>query len=186
MSTHIVDRIEAVRFPKETVGHYEDIFIVLELGGDNNVRDHRNRRARSWGATSIGPEWEVIGDCCRKWAAACSGGMTKLRGRLTKPESYIRAYRKALANAYVGIQSAVGYGLHITGRVRFDRADKAAARLLKEAVDAGKTPRDESRFGEERAVVEFNLADKTDAALWFRCQHGVGWNNVEVGGPGEI
>lgn len=47
MSTHIVDRIEAVRFPKETVGHYEDIFIVLELGGDNNVRDHRNRRARS-------------------------------------------------------------------------------------------------------------------------------------------
>jgi hypothetical protein len=112
--------------------------------------------------------------------------MTKLRGRLTKPESYIRAYRKALADAAIGIDSAARRGLRLTGRVRFDQADKAAARLLKEAVDAGKTPRDESRFGEERAVVEFNLADKTDAALWFRCQHGVGWNNVEVSGPGEI
>ena len=40
----------------------------------------------------------MIGDCC-KFAAACSGGMTKLRGRKTTPEAYIRAYRKALENA---------------------------------------------------------------------------------------
>ena len=45
MSTHIVDRIEAVRFAKEDIDHYEDIYLVAELGGDNNVRDMRGRRA---------------------------------------------------------------------------------------------------------------------------------------------
>ena len=39
MSTHIVDKIEAVRLSQEATGHYEDIFLVMELGGDNNVRD---------------------------------------------------------------------------------------------------------------------------------------------------
>ena len=99
MSTRIVDQIEAIRFPKEITGHYADRFLVAELGGDNNVRCARtNKRARSWYATAIGMEWEVIGKAC-EIAASCSGGMTKLRGCATKPESYIRAYRKALANA---------------------------------------------------------------------------------------
>ena len=81
MSTHIVDRIEAIRFPKETTGRYADFFLVAELGGDNNVRCARtNRRARTWSATAIGEEWAVIGEACR-FAASCSGGMTKLRGR---------------------------------------------------------------------------------------------------------
>ena len=186
MSTHTVDRIEAVRFPKESIGHYEDVYLVVELGGDNNVRDNRGRRARSWGATCIGPDWEVIGECCRKWACSCSGGMTKLRGRQTKPESYIRAYRKALADAALGIGGAACRQLHLTGRIRFDRKDKSGAYHLQEAVKGGKTPRDETRYGEERAVVDFNLTDPAELALWFRCQHGVAWNNVEVRGPGEI
>ena len=38
MSTHIVDRIEAIRFPAEATGHYADLFLVVELGGDNNLR----------------------------------------------------------------------------------------------------------------------------------------------------
>ena len=63
--------------------------------------------------TCIGPEWQVIGDCCR-FAAGCSGGMTKLRGRQTKPEAYIRAYRKALANAADGLQGAASRNIHIT------------------------------------------------------------------------
>jgi len=183
MSTHIVDRIEAVRFPKEVIDHYEDVFLVLELGGDNNVRDMRGRRARSWGATCIGPEWEVIGSCCR-FAAGCSGGMTKLRGRVTKPESYIRAYRKALAKSDT-LAGAASWGLHLTGRIRFDRSDKSAVYHLQEAIRGGKVPRDETRYGEPRAVVDFDLSDPADLALWYRCHHGVGWNCVEVSGPFE-
>ena len=186
MSVHIVDRIEAIRFPKEVMNHYEDIYLVVELGGDNNVRDMRGRRARSWGATCIGSEWQVIGDCCR-FAAGCSGGMTKLRGRVTKPESYIRAYRKAIATAANGIQEAgLRRGLHLIGRICFDRNDKSALYLLCEAHKAGKTPRNETRYGGPRAVIDFHLSDSADLALWYRCHHGVGWNNVDVSGPDEI
>jgi hypothetical protein len=183
MSTHIVDRIEAIRFPK--LDYERDVFLVLELGGDNNVTDMRGRRARSWGATCIGPEYQVIGDCCR-FAAGCSGGMTKLHGRVTKPEAYIRAYRKAVANAADGLSGARERGLIVTGRIRFDRSDRNAAYHLERAVQGGKTPRDETRYGEARAVIDFDLTDPTDLALWNNCRHGVGWNNVEVTGPGRI
>jgi len=186
MSTHIVDRIEAIRFSKESIDHYEDMYLVMELGGDNNVLDMRGRRARSWGATSIGAEWDVIGDCCRHWAADCSGGMTKLYGRRTTPESYIRAYRKALANAADGIKGAAERNLHIAGRIRFDRKDKTGAYHLAEVLAAGKPVREENRFGEDRTVVDFDLTNPVDLTLWNRCRHGVGWNNAEVSGPGEI
>jgi hypothetical protein len=112
--------------------------------------------------------------------------MTKLRGRRTTPESYIRAYRKALANAADGLKEAAERRLHVTGRIRFDRADRNAVYHLEEAVKGGKTPRDETRYGEARAVVDFDLHNPADLALWFKCHHGVGWNNAEVSGPDEI
>jgi len=185
MSTHIVDKIEAVRLSQEATGHYEDIFLVMELGGDNNVRDMRGRRARDWGMTCIGPEWQVIGDCCR-FAAGCSGGMTKLRGRQTKPEAYIRAYRKALANAADGLQGAASRNIHVTARIRFARNDKNAAYHLAEAVKGGKTPREVTRFDETMDVVDFDLNNPADLKLWLSCRHGSGWNNAEVCGPGWI
>ena len=124
MSTHIVDRIEAIRFPKETTGHYADLFLVAELGGDNNVRCARtNRRARTWSATAIGEDWAVIGEACR-FAASCSGGMTKLHGRVTKPESYIRAYRKALTNAATMEEARRVKGLGLTARIRFTEEER--------------------------------------------------------------
>src|SRR5208282_2434461 len=127
MSVHIVDRIEAIRFPAAAIGHYEDVFLVMELGGDNNCTNARTgRRAKSWSATCIGPVWVVVGDCCRL-AAGCSGGMTKLRGRVTTPETYIRAYRKALANSTTMQDALVSRGLSVHGRIRFARNDKAAA-----------------------------------------------------------
>ena len=55
MSTHTVNRIEAIRFPKGAIDHYEDVYLVLELGGDNNVRDRRGRRARSWAQRASAP-----------------------------------------------------------------------------------------------------------------------------------
>jgi len=182
MSTHIVDRIEAIRFPK--LYHDEDVYLVVELGGDNNVTDDRGRRARSWGATCIGAEWKVVGDCCR-FAAGCSGGMTKLRGRMTKPEAYIRAYRKALANAASLHDAAYTRGLIVTGRIRFDRKGKGAY-YLEAAIKGGKTPRDVTLYEETRAIIDFDLTDPADLSLWNKCRHGDGWNNAEVYGPGEI
>ena len=178
MSTHIVDRIEAIRFTAAAIGHYEDIYLLMELGGDNNVTDERGRRARSWSATCIGPEWGVIGDCCR-FASGCSGGMTKLRGRATTPEAYIRAYRKAIKAAKGLSETATEKHIHLTGRIRFARDDKTAAYYLKEAVKGGKTPRESDYFGTKMDVVEFNLADTADLTLWNKCRHGAGGTTVK-------
>lgn len=185
MSTHIVDRIEAIRFPKETTGHYADLFLVAELGGDNNVRCARtNRRARTWSATAIGEDWAVIGEACR-FAASCSGGMTKLRGRVTKPESYIRAYRKALANAATMEEARRVKGLGLTARIRFTEEERKGWHY-KELQKKGRTPRETTEYGTAYAVFEFDLSKPEELALWLEYCHGNGWNNATVYGPGEI
>jgi len=184
MSTRIIDRIEAIRFPKEVTGHYADQYLVAELGGDNNVRCARtNRRARSWSATAIGQEWEVIGQACR-FASACAGGMTKLHGRATKPESYIRAYRKALATA-VTMEQARAKGLGFTARIRFN-AEERKEWHFKELTKKSRTPRETTEYGTAYAVFTFDLSKPDELTLWLEHCHGVGWNNAEVYGPGEV
>jgi hypothetical protein len=188
MSTHIIDRIEAVKFSKEYTGHYEDLFIVVELGGDNNLRrSSDNKRARDWSASCIGPAWSVIGQCCREIASYCEGGMTKLKGRQTKPESLIRAYRKALDNAANGLEEMAARGIHLTGRVRWSETDKKEyAYGWEKAIKAGKTVKQETRWSETVDVMMFDLTDHADLMLWFDCEHGNGWNNCETHGPGSV
>jgi hypothetical protein len=185
MSTHIVDRIEAIRFPAEATGHYADRFLIVELGGDNNLRRASdNRRARSWSAMTIGEEWEVIGTACRL-AASCSGGMTKLHGRATKPESYIRAYRKALANASTMETARQEKGLSLTARIRFN-ADDRKGWHYKELVKKGRTPQETTEYGTAYAIFKFDLSCPEELTLWLAHCHGNGWNNAEVCGPGEV
>ena len=183
MSTHIVDRIEAIRFPKEITGNYADVFLVAELGGDNNVRCARtDRRARTWSATAIGEEWSVIGQACR-FAAGCSGGMTKLHSRVTKPESYIRAYRKALANAATMEETRRVKGLWLKARIRIEDRN---GWHYKELQEAGRTPRETTEYGTAYAIFDFDLSKPEELALWLKHCHGSGWNNAEVSGPGEV
>jgi hypothetical protein len=42
MSTHIVDRIEAIRFLAQVTGHYRDHYLVAELGGDSDFSHNGN------------------------------------------------------------------------------------------------------------------------------------------------
>ena len=183
MSTHIVDRIEAIRFPKEATGLCHDAYLVAELGGDNNVRDNRGRRARSWSATTIGQEWEVIKQAC-EFAACCSGGMLKLRGRVTKPEAYIRAYRKALATAATLEEARRGKGLYLRARIRFTEEEKKSWHFQQLAKT--RTPRIETPFGEPQSVFDFDLNSREDTNLWLEHCHRAGWHNAEVDGPGEV
>jgi hypothetical protein len=184
MSTHIVDRIEAIRFPAEATGHYRDRYLVAELGGDNNVRCARtNRRARTWSATAIGEEWEVIGQACR-FAAACAGGGTKLHGRATKPESYIRAYRKALESAAT-MEEARAKGIGLTARIRIS-GEKEEQWRAKELQKKGRPPRETTEYGKSYAEFTFDLAKPEELALWLEYCHGPAWHNAEVYGPGEI
>ena len=184
MSTHIVDRLEAVRLTAAETGWIEDIYIVAELGGDNNVRNARTgRRARDWSVTAIGPEWSVIGQACR-YAAGCSGGMTKLRGRATKPESYIRAYRKALANAALGFQAAAERKLRFTARTRFSADEEQSYQFSQ--LSKTRTPEKTTWYGEPIKVFHFDLGDPADVRLWLDNRKEVAWHNAEVSGPGTV
>jgi hypothetical protein len=185
MSTHIVDRIEAIRLSPADTGLTRDVFIVVELGGDNNVRNARtNRRSRDWGATAIGEEWEVIRQACQ-FAAGCPGGMTRLRGRETKPEAYIRAYRKALATAAAGlVEGRHQKRLSITARIRFT-AEQEKDWNFRELVKC-RTPKAETLYGEPYKVFSFDLSNRNDLALWIKHCHGPAWNNAEVWGPGTV
>ena len=92
---------------------------------------------------TIGEDWEVIGEACRL-AASCSGGMTKLHGRVTKPESYIRAYRKALANAATLEATRQDKSLSLTARIRFNAEDRKGWHY-KELSEEGPDPARDNR-----------------------------------------
>jgi len=185
MSTHIVDAVVAVRVTEE---HGRPVYLVAELGGDNNVTDcSTGRRARNWCASAIGEEWEVVG-CAARSSASCAGGMLRLAGRSeTTPEAFIRAYRKALSLAFT-MEQATHLGLGITLRIRlpmtptedqavgvkYRRQDLAAAGRIGKAVD---------HYGTAGEVFSFDCNDPADVALWLKCLVKPAWDSAEVDGP---
>jgi hypothetical protein len=189
MSTHIVDRVEAIRFPKELIDHYDDKFLVLQLGGDNNcfesgIGNVNGRRARHWSAMHFGPEYQVIGQVCN-FAGDCEGGMTRFSGEShTSPESYIRKHRKAIANAAVGIEGAAQRHLSITARIRFvvDTKDSSEQYTFKELISV-RTPEKETKYDTEYNVFRFDLRVPDDLKLWAKYARNPAWNSVEVSGP---
>lgn len=180
MSTHIIDEIQAIRIPKEKTGSQwsRDIYILCELGGDNNCFNSRtNRRARDWSAITIGEEWDVIKNICEH-AGYFSGGMTRFaRGRGT-PEAYIRRCRKAIKEAH---ELGNGGELRPTFEIRFTAEEKTKYSYQhRELIEAGAVPEKIMQYGEEIELFRFN---PDHLEVWFKGIHGRGWRNVEIDGP---
>ena len=190
MSTHIQDNLLALRVPKEHANHYDDILILLAEGGDNNVIVTRTgRRARDWYPVAVGVEWSVLAEVCRG-AAACCGGCLKLHGRHTTPEGYIKAWRKAVADAHPFTGSA--FGVSLRGKAMYPKEaaegrfitrpangynepgimdgdrwmtfDKYGHELL---VKANREWEEESLYGVKYRVFRFDLSKPDDFALWL-------------------
>ncbi len=185
MSSHIVDRIEAIVFRVADTHNRmdEDTYLLCELGGDSNCFDMSGRRARDWSAVVIGPEWQVIGRCCQL-AGDCSGGMLKLRGRTVKPEAYIRAYRKAIANAAEGLVGAGQRGLIVSGRIRMAvGATTNGEKCHFENLCKYKQPSIEKNYGQENYTWHLKLSDSADMKFWAENARNPAWNMAEVYGP---
>jgi hypothetical protein len=166
MSTHYVDQIVAVAVPALSANG--PFFIVVHQGGDNNLIDTQtNRRSKSWYPAAIGREWEVLSSACEQ-AAACCGGCLVLAsiGRRTTPEAFIRAYRKALANALTLEQAQRG-GLTVQGRVRVlpEMAERARELRALHGVD-GLVVYQEKEYGQTYDAMKFSLADPKQAGRW--------------------
>ena len=65
MSTHIIDQIAAVKFPKERTGYTADYYMLATLSGDNNVINCASgRRARHWNLLVAGQHWRCLARTC--------------------------------------------------------------------------------------------------------------------------
>jgi len=76
----------------------DQYYLFVESGSSNCYEVDTGRRSRSWEFVAAGEKWQVIAEVCRN-AAYCEGGLLKVRGRWTKPENYIKLWRKTLAEA---------------------------------------------------------------------------------------
>lgn len=99
MSTHIIDRIAAVRVPAAKEGQ-ETLFIMATYGGDNNVIEQAtNRRARDWSVLAVGSSWHVMRRAIIT-SSDMEGGSLRLYGsRKATAETFIRRARKVLKEA---------------------------------------------------------------------------------------
>jgi hypothetical protein len=182
MSTRIIDDIRAVKIPQylHGISYEQDIHILCELGGDNNVIDTAtNRRARHWSAVAIGDTSDVIGKICA-FAGSFEGGMRRfVRGKGT-PEIYIKRCRQALANASLIGQS----DLHISLRIRFNEEEKEQDKYYYTALlEAGVRPKQEMFYGRPEQVFDFRLEQ---IPVWLKGVRGPAWRNAHVSGPGEV
>ncbi|HEV7928114.1 MAG TPA: hypothetical protein VGR14_22370, partial [Verrucomicrobiae bacterium] len=99
MSTHIIDKIAAVKVPKERSGYIEDYYFLATLSGDNNVIcSQTRRRARSWHGWTVGAHWRCLSRMCEISSGFCGGCIRMANGRAT-PESFIKKCRETLDTA---------------------------------------------------------------------------------------
>ncbi len=139
MSHRIVYEHLAVLFPANTLkaelGHwslYDDRYLLLELGGDNNCstfhpETNREVASRDWCVLGLGRHYEVIAAAV-KLSASCEGSGMRLSGqRKTLPETYIRRVRQIMANPVPFVEMG-GLGLGVVADI-----EQSDARLGAEA-----------------------------------------------------
>lgn len=134
----------AIRFPLDILKsvepemhRYSDQYLLLELGGDNNLTTYHpvSRRevgSRRWMLSSLGDQWDIVKDAC-KYGAHCEGGGMRLNGeRHTSPESYIRRIRSVLKSA-VSFDDAVSMGFSLSATLTMDPASERGKAWAKAA-----------------------------------------------------
>ncbi|MBS1080906.1 MAG: hypothetical protein ABF572_10750 [Gluconobacter sp.] len=113
MSYRIVYDLAAVRLPAATLRPYvadssfhADQYLLMELGGDNNVYEGRGSlRARSWSLIGAGQNWEIMRQVVQ-YAASCEGGGMRFSGASeTQAETYIRKCRTVLRDAVAALSA---------------------------------------------------------------------------------
>ena len=186
MSTHIVDRIEAIRFPKEAIGHYEDIFLVMDLGGDNNVTRHAQA-----GVHGLGHDLHRPGVASHRRLLPLRGRLLRRNDQAARPADQAGSLHPRLPQGPGKRRRWIARGRqpeHPRHRAEFalPASDKNAAYHLAEAVKAGKTPREVTRFGETRAWWTSTLPTRPTWHFGSSASTGLAGRMPEVLRPDEI
>lgn len=75
-------------------------YLFAEQGSSNCYEVSTGRRSRSWKFVDAGETWQVIRTICERAGETEGGMLTVGRNRRTKPENYIKLWRKTMADAY--------------------------------------------------------------------------------------
>ena len=189
MSYEISYRREALRLTSAQAGHYDDVFFLMEEVGSNNCWEIGNRRrARSWQCTVAGSKHDCLAEITRCAAACCGGGLVLYGRRRTEPESYIRAWRRALAEP-IPMEEAGRAGFHLQLFTRMTREEAGEARQYAYQLLCGQTRVKQGEClnpGTDNPSMEwrFNVSAPDEVKLWLDTRKtGRGWHSVEVCGP---
>lgn len=189
MSYEISYRRQALRMPAAQAGHYDDVVFLLEEMGSNNCWEIGNRRrARSWACVAAGAEYECLAAVTERAAACCGGSLVLYGRRRTKPEQYIRAWRKTIAEA-VSFEQAGREGFHLALFTRISQAEAVDGR--KYAFDQLSrqtlvTPGQHADPITDNTAMEwrFDPAVPEQVKLWLDTRRsGRGWHSVDADGP---
>ena len=195
MSHRIVYGHLVIRFPLEVlkaaqpdIGRYSDQFLLLELGGDNNMTTmHRGREvgSRRWILSALGDQCDIVRDACKS-AAYCEGGGMRLSGeRHTTPESYIRRVRNVLKDAISLSDATREFGFSLTATLSIDSSSERA-KGWSHAIERLSTDVLRQEEGGMYRWDLFPLHDMNHAAHLFVRSHldsSDPWNIAKVDGP---
>ena len=189
MSYEISYRRQAFVMPAARAGHYDDlVFLVEEMGSNNCWEIGNRRRARSWECVAAGPEWDCLAEVTRCAAACCGGSLCLYGRRRTKPESYIRAWRKALAEAAPVLDAnRLGFRLQLLRRItQAEAADGCKYAFDQLSKQTLVTPGQYTDAYNDKTAMEwrFDLAVPEQVKLWLDTRgSGRAWRTVEASGP---
>ncbi len=92
-------RIVFVKDPELPLDDWDNkLYAFVEQGSSNCYEADTNRRSRSWSLIVAGAPYQIVREICSR-AGYTEGGSLTLRGRRTSPESYLKLWRKCIANA---------------------------------------------------------------------------------------
>ena len=190
MSYEISYRQRAFVIPMaRTGGHYDDVFFLVEEVGSNNcIELDSRRRVRNWVCLAAGGRSDCLAEITR-CAASCCGGSLQFYGRRdTSPESYIRAWRKALAAA-LPFDEAPRNGFYLQLFTRISDTDAQEARRYAFKQASAQTlvapKRGKDRFTDaDYTEWRFNAAVPEQVKLWLETRTGGrGFFSVDAAGP---
>ena len=189
MSYEISYRRQAFRMPAFQARHHDDVLFLLEEAGSNNCFEMGSRRrARSWECMAAGAEWECLAEVTRIAAACCSGSLCFYPRRHTTPEMYIRAWRKAIAEAVPFADAGrIGFQMHLFTRISDTNAKDgrkhAFEELTAQTVIVPHRGTNEYQGG-DYTEWRFNASLPEQVKLWLETRgSGRGFHSVDAYGP---
>jgi len=136
-------------YPTGRLAWEQAYYLLLELGGDNNVTTTspagREVGHRTWSVCEYGNDTRIMESAVRS-AAFCEGGNMRLYGEnYTYPESYIRRIRTVLANA-VHFKDARKYGFSLMAKLEMNHSDPWEDALISINLHVNPQEQDGKRF----------------------------------------